>query len=304
MLYTCPMERLRPYFRRVGSCLAAAGRMMLKYEVPRDAAGISYFSLVALLPSILVMIAVVDAFLGWMNLHDTVLKKTVDLFPVSSQFLSSTLNEITAPSQAVVISCLGVVLWSASWIFTFMENGINQAWGVPNRRAFWHSRLLGIAFMILVGGSLLSSAAITAFISTVQARTDARIQASVAAHVFIGWFWYFILLGAGLLIAILVFALIFKLTPHYRVRWSEAFSGAAATTILWEIGSIIFLKLVPFFNYQRIYGRMGAVIALLVWVYTSNLIMLFGANFSAQLHRMTAQKPYPDTVVFPRKMAR
>jgi len=86
------------------------------------------------------------------------------------------------------------------------------------------------------------------------------------------------LIGAGLLIAILVFALIFKWTPHYRVHWSEAFAGAAATTLLWEIGSYIFMRIVPFFDYQRIYGRMGAVIALLVWIYTSNLMLLFGAN--------------------------
>jgi len=74
------------------------------------------------------------------------------------------------------------------------------------------------------------------------------------------------------------------LVPDRKVMWSEAFSGALVSTLLWEIGSFVFVRLVPFFDYQRMYGRMGAVIALLAWVYTSNLIMLFGANFSAQLH--------------------
>ncbi len=287
-------------FGHFGRSFAAAGRMMLSHEVPRDAASISYVSLVALFPAILVMIAVVDAFLGWMNLHRTVIQRIVDLFPGSRQFLRSNLSELTNPSTAVVLSCVFLVLWSSSLIFTFMECAINRAWGVINQRTFWESRLRSVVLTILVGTSLLSSAGITAFVSAVQARAAARIGESARASYFMGWVWYLILLGAGFLIAVLVLTLMFKWTPHRRVLWSEAFSAALISTIMWDIGSIIFVKLVPFFNYQRIYGKTGAVIALLVWVYTSNLIMLFGANFSAQLHGM-AQKSRPDSDTLPRE---
>jgi len=275
--------------------------MMLKHEVARDAAGISYFAIVALFPAILVLIALVDAFLGWRNLHDPVIQRIIALFPGSRPLLSTNLSEITAPSGIVVFFCIWVVIWSASWIFTFMENAINRAWAAPSLRTFWESRLLGIAYMLLVGASLLTSAAITAFISSIRAQAALFLPLSEKADVFIGWLWYFLLLGAGLLIAILVFALIFKWAPHYTVRWSEAFYGAVATTILWEIGSFVFVKLLPFFDYQRVYGRTGAMIALLVWVYTSNLIILFGANFSAQIQRVTLQEPGPDSGVSPKE---
>ncbi len=268
--------------------MAASGRLMLNHEIPRDAAGISYFGLVALIPAILVLIALGDAFLGWLDLHAWVIQQIVNLFPGSRQFLRSSLSEITTPSTAVVLSCFVVVLWSSSWIFTFIESSINRAWGVSSQRTFWESRLRSIAFMILVGTSLLSSAATTAIVS----------RARVRAHYFIGWFWSLVLLGAGFLIAILVFTLVFKWMPHRKVFWREAFSGALVTTLLWEIGSYIFMKIVPFFNYQRIYGKMGAVILLLAWVYTSNLIMLFGANFSAQLHNMRSEEIAPDSSIY------
>jgi membrane protein len=286
-------------FLRLGRSLASASRMMIKHEAPRDAAGISYFSLVALFPAILVLIALADAFLGWMNLHRTVIQRIVALFPGSRQFLRSNLSEITTPSTAVVLSCVVVVLWSSSWIFTFMESGINRAWGVPSRRTFWESRLRSIAFMMVGGGSLLVSATITAIVSAARARTAAGSSVTVRTSFFIGWLWYFVLLGTGLLIAILVFALVFKITPHRKVRWSEAFSGALVSTILWEIGSTIFVRIVPFFDYQRIYGRMGAMIALLAWVYTSNLILLFGANFSAQLHGIAVENDLPEPTMLP-----
>ena len=160
----------KSFFRLFGRSLTASGRLMLKHEIPRDAAAISYFGLVALVPAILVLIALADAFLGWMNLHGTVVSRIVTLFPGSRQFLRSNLNEITTPSPAAVLSCVLVVLWSSSWIFTFIESAINRAWGVSSQRTFWESRLRSVAFVLLVGISLLSSAAITAVISAARTR--------------------------------------------------------------------------------------------------------------------------------------
>jgi membrane protein len=269
--------------------------MMLKPEVPRDAAGISYFSLMAMFPAMLVLIALADTFLGWMHLHNTVVQNIVDLFPGSRQFLLSNLSEITTPSTAVVVSCMIVVLWSFSWIFTFIERAINRAWGISSQRTFWESRLLSIALMILGGFSLLISASITGFVGAARARVAANLMISIEATHFMVWFWHLLLLGAGLLIAVFVFALLYKLTPHCKIFWKEAFSGALVATVLWELGSYIFVKLVPIFDYQRIYGKMGAVIALLTWVYTSNMIMIFGANFTAQLDWMTSKTQIPES---------
>jgi membrane protein len=291
------MADKKSFLRLAGRSFAAAGRLMLKHEIPRDAAGISYFSLIALVPTILVMIALVDAFLGWRDIHWTVVQRATALFPGSRQFLRSNLSEITTPSAAVVLSCVVVVLWSSSWIFTFLESSINRAWGVSSQRTFWESRLRSVAFMLLVGISLLSVAAVTAFVSAGRTRA-VSIAASAKANHFIDRFWYLVLLGIGLLIAVLVFTLVFKWMPHRKVYWTEAFAGALITTVMWEIGSFIFGKLVPYFNYQRIYGTMGAVIALLAWVYTSNLILLFGANFSAQLHGFMWEQSLPDSGLF------
>jgi membrane protein len=278
------------FFRSARKALPAAGRTMLTREIPRDAAGISYFCLIALVPTILVVVALVDAFLGWMDLHGVLIQRIIALFPGSRDFLRSNLSEITAPSPAVVLSCIIVVLWSSSWIFTFIESSINRAWDVSSQRTFWESRVRSIAFMFLVGTSLLTSAAITAYISAVRARAS-LITASASATYIIGRFWHFVLLVSTFLIAVLIFTLVFKWIPHRKVFWREAFTGALVTTLLWEIGSYIFGKIVPSLDYQRIYGKMGAVIALLAWVYTSNIILLFGANYSAQLHSIISELP-------------
>jgi len=255
--------------------------MMLRHEAPRDAAGISYFTLMALFPMILIVIAVTDYFLGWLNLHDTVVRNVVELFPGSNQFVQSTLEEIITPSRTAIFSCVAVVLWVASWVFTFIEGAINRAWDIPNQRTFWDSRLRTVALLALCSISLLISSLFTVFLSTARRQAMAHIDVSTD---FMGWFWYLAMLGAGMLIAVFVFTLIYKWTPYCKVFWSEALAGAVTATVVWEIAGYIFMKLVPMFDYQQVYGKMGTIIALLVWLYTSNMILIFGAHFCAQLH--------------------
>ncbi len=267
---------------------------MLRHETPKDAAAISYFTLLSLFPASLVLIAITDAFLGWLNLHKLVVREITGLFPGSRAFLQTNLSELTDPSSALLLSCLGVVVWSAGWILEFVEDGLNRAWHIKRRRSFWESRVRSIALMVLGGLMLFISAIMTAVVSTLQARARAYIPGGARAQI-ISWVWSVILIGSGFLMAVLVFFLIYKLLPHRKVPWHEALSGSAVASILWHIGNYVFAWLVPIFDYQRVYGKMGAIIALLTWVYTLSLITLFGANFSAQLHRPESdQMAHPE----------
>jgi membrane protein len=253
-------------------------------DTARDAAAISYFFLFTLFPSVLVVVSLVDAFLGWVSLRKPLIRQIIRLFPGLGNSLVTTLSEISDPSPALLLSCLVLLGWTSTWVFSFIENGLNRAWGAPRQRSFWQSRVRSTSLMILAGLLLLASAGLTAFVSSARLRSTRPM-----GH----WAWSLTLVGSGFLVAILVFWLIYKLLPDRRVRWIEAFSGAMAAAVLWETGSYIFGMLVPFFDYQRIYGRAGAIMALLTWIYTSNLILLFGANFSAQWHRPMSGRRRP-----------
>ncbi len=253
---------------------------------PRDAAAISYFILFALFPAVLVLLAVASDILAQLEIRLDVTARIMSLFPVSKDFLEKNLSQIAEPSPALVLSCVMVVLWTSTWIFSFVENALNRAWGVPKQRTFWESRIRSFIVVFLGGTILLASAGITAVVSKAQSRTSAEFKQDEI----ITGLWSSIFLSVGFLLAILVFFCVFKLMPDRKVAWREALSGALASALLWELGSIIFLRLGTYFDYERVYGRMGAVIALLAWVYTSNMIMLFGASFSAQLHRPPAEQ--------------
>ena len=266
--------------------VAAVIRKMLYNETPRDAAGISYFTIMALFPALLVIIAIADYFLGWMDMNNTVIEIIVGLFPGSDQFIRSNLAEITTPSTTDIVACVIVALWAVSWIFSFVEGSINRAWDIPNKRSFLESRLRTIAILTMGSVSIFGLAAITTFVRIVRGRAAlyAYLGNMPAVEYFIGWFWYSVLVATGIMVTVLVLAMIYKWTPHCKVFWKEAFSGAAVAAVMLEFAGYIFMRLVPIFDYQRVYGRMGTVVALLAWVYATNMIVLFGANFCAQMH--------------------
>jgi YihY family inner membrane protein len=273
------MSKPESGLRRIGIAFVEAVRSMWNHEVPRDAAAISYFSLFILFPAVLVLFAIVDAFLGMWQMHGLVVQKVLELFPGSKAFLEKNLSEIRFPSPVLFLSSFIVVIWGSTWIFTLVENALNRIWGVPRHRTFWESRIRSIGLLVLGGTLLLISAGITLVWSALSSAEPAFKRDQV-----INSLGQSILLGTGLLIAVTVFFCIYKLMPDRRVPWFEAFSGAVVATTLWEADWCIFVRLVPVFNSQNVYGTMGAVIALLTWVYTSSLIMLFGASFTAKLH--------------------
>ena len=280
------MLREKRFLWRFWEILAASVRKMLLNETPRDAAGISYFVIMALFPAILVIIAMADSFLGWMNLETTVIEVIVGLFPGSDQFIRSSMAEITTPSTAGIVSCVILVFWAASWIFSFVESSINRAWDIPHQRTFWESRLRTIALLTMGSLSLFSMAALTTLVRIIRARAmgSPYLENLPAVSYFMGWFWYSVLLTTGILVSVFVLAMIYKWTPHCKVFWKEAFSGAIVAVVMLEFAGFIFMRLVPVFDYQQVYGRMATAVTLLAWVYTSNMIALFGANFCAQMY--------------------
>ncbi len=257
---------------------------MWSHEVPRDAGAISYFSLFVLFPAILVLFYIVFVILDLWQLRKQVIQVIVALFPGSKGFLGTNLQDLMDPSPMLFLAAFIVVIWGSAWIFTFLENALNRAWEVPRRRTFWESRIRNIGLLVLGGTLLLASAAITLVVDAQKALAYKDLPA-FAKDPLINAMWGWIILGAGFLIAISVFLFIYKLMPDCRVGWREALSGAIVATLFWEADWKIFAQLVPVFDSQKVYGTTGFIIALLTWVYTSSLITLYGANFSARLYR-------------------
>ncbi len=277
-------------------------RRLFENEGPTTAAAIAYFTLFSLFPALVLVIFVSDYSIGLFDLRETVVQKIIALVPVARQLIIDTLAEITQPSWGLLFSCLTIFLWSSSWVFMFIENALNRAWGVTSQRTFWRSRSMTLGMILLCCTLLAISIGLAAVIAAARGLTS-HLDHGLMRQSVMSLFWQFLLGFIGLILTITVFTLIYKIIPNTKVGLLEALSGSIISGILWQIANYIFMWSLPYFEYQRVYGSVGAVIALLSWVYLSSLIMLFGAYLSVSVNnpnleeRKPGQPPDPSSKI-------
>lgn len=178
-------------------------------------------------------------------------------------------------------------VWAASGVMLSLMEGFRAAYRIPSGRPFWNQRgvaagLVFCAAVPVVAASVLmllgtrAEAAAVYWLGVVP--QGAQFTETVAI---LGKIARYLLAFAALVIGA---ALLYKLGPNrpMRVVWP----GAALATILWLLGILAFGWYVRHIaNYNVLYGSIGAVIALVVWMYVLSVIALFGCEFNAQMER-------------------
>jgi membrane protein len=107
--------------------------------------------------------------------------------------------------------------------------------------------------------------------------------------------WHFVVLSAdmilGVVITAVLFAMIYKYVPREQFAWSDVWVGALVTTVLFAIGKQIIVVYLGRVAFASAYGAAGSFVVLLLWVYYSALIFLFGAEFTyAYAHELGSKR--------------
>jgi membrane protein len=190
-----------------------------------------------------------------------------------------------------------VLLFGASGVFAELQDALNTIWQVapkPGRGVlnFIRTRflsvvlVLGTAFLLLA--SLVVSSAITALS---KLWTPAGLPGGA-------WLWH----GVNALVAFgvitVMFAMIFKILPDAKVRWGEVWVAAAGTALLFNLGKYLLALYVVYASPANGYGAAGSLVVVLVWIYYSAQILLFGVTFSRVYTQRFGGgiKPTPDAV--------
>ena len=266
-------------------------------DLTTAAAAVSYFSMLALFPTLVLLLSIGSRVLGPGTVQKYVIGQVLAFLPGASTFVSKNLESISEISTGIILSCVMVMLWATSWMFTVIEKALNRVWGTYPR-SFLHGRAVNIAVMSLVFFLLAASALFTAFVTGVRSAAE-RIPLKLTPWLAAlgGYFWQTIFVITSLAVTVILFSVLYKLLPNTKVSVMEALPGAVLAGVFWEAAKFGFAFLLPYFHYDLLYGSIDAGVALLTWVYTSSVIMLFGAQFTALLHRdhlFNAASPNPD----------
>ncbi|HBP79629.1 MAG TPA: YihY/virulence factor BrkB family protein, partial [Halomonas sp.] len=170
----------------------------------------------------------------------------------------------------------------ATTVFAQMQFSLNTIWGVrakPNSNSaliFIKNRLLSLTVVLSIGFILLVSLVLGVVLRGMLDATNdllpfASLLTTTAESLI------------SLAMVALLFATIFKVLPDVVLRWQDVFIGAVVTAVLFTIGRSVITIYLAYTATASTYGAAGSVVMILLWVYYSSLILLFGAAFTRSL---------------------
>jgi membrane protein len=257
-----------------------------------SAAAMSYFGLMTLFPALLLLLALSNR----ITAGSQMIQHIVDIYPGSSKFLHETIKSLANVSTGVMITCGVIVLWAGSWVFAVVERALNRVWGTTHR-TFLHGRMLTLAMIGGVGLLLIASVlgtSVLVYLQEIAGRMSPRqlehyrLLASVGSL-----FWQIVFALVSLLVTFTLFLIVYRFMPNAYVTLGSCVPGALIGSLLWEAAKYVFAWALNYFNYEQIYGSVGAVVAVLTWGYVSSLVLLFGAQLTGVFHREQMEHPIP-----------
>ena len=255
----------------------------LQDKAPQLGAALAYYTVFSLAPLVLVVLAIVGVIFrddpagAWDKITE---QMGYFLDPSAVQVVQSIAQKASQPGKSTLATLIGVALalFGASGVFGQLQDALNTIWGVKAKpgRGVWgflRSRFLsfamvaGICFLLLV--SLAIEALLKGFSHYVQSVLPGGIVIALTVYVVFDF-----------AVVVLLFAMIFKFLPDVQIQWRDVWMGAVMTAILFGIGKWLLGFYLGSGAVGSAYGAASSLITLLLWVYYSSQILLFGAEFT------------------------
>jgi membrane protein len=271
-----------------------------QHDTTDRAAGLTYYGLLAIFPGVLVLVSILG--MVGRSTTQTFLNNVRDIAPAGVfTFLQGVIDQVQGRQGAAVIAAIAgslLALWSASGYVAAFTRAMNSVYGVAEGRPIWRTASLRLAVTIAVVIMLVASAVIVSVTGPVASRVGRGLglgDAVVTAWNIAKW-------PVLLLIVSLMFSLLYWATPNVkrgRFRWITP--GGVLAVLIWLVASGLFAIYASFSaSYNKTYGSLAGVIIFLVWLWLTNLAILLGAEFNAEIERQRLDRATSGSVTPPR----
>jgi len=259
------------------------------------AAGLSYYAIFSLAPLLVIAVSVAGLVFSKTDVTDSLIKEiSLVVNPTIAEAVQRVIesNEFTLGSGFATVLSLLVMLIGASIMFVQLKRAINSLWGIapqPGQGLFIIIRAQFLSFlMVLLTGIML---VVFVFVSTILVSLNQYLEylppniTQVIPEADFG----LIFVGFALL-----FAVIFKILPDAQIAWRDVWLGAVLTSLAFTIGEFIIGFFLGGVNFSGVYRAASSIFLILVWVYFSMQILLFGAKFTQVFANQHGSKVLPS----------
>ena len=272
---------------RIGPLLKGTAREILADGVPTLAAQTAYYFFFSLFPLLLFLIPLIGILgderqvMQWVNLQLAAIVGAEAFIP-----LRAAIEGVVFSDNAPGLISTGALLvaWSGSNIFGALMNALNTAYDVEEERPWWKKQLVRIGMFIV--------ATIILMLGTIVMLGGEDVARIVGGYLGLGrdavLAWNVIQFPLAFIILVALAFMIYYFLPNVRQSWRAVLVAAVATTIVWLLATLLFRIYVQnFASFNKTYGTIGGIIALLSWMYYSMFVVLCGGELASELQHGT-----------------
>lgn len=246
------------------------------------AASFAYYAFFALFPLIILFVSLGSMFLDENRASTTIIGYVGNYVPVGpdgQNVVTTTINGVIKSRKKVGSFAVLGIIWSSLGFFHSLVRGVNRAWGT-HEYPWWRLPIKNLGMVGIVASALLLGIVAPPVVDAVETFM---------------WRHHFDLVGGPLFVAFKVarfllplavlfygFSMFYKFAPRRRTLFSEVWAGALVVTILLQLLQHLFVFYARnFAHFNKIYGAFGGVVVLLMWIYLSGSIIIFGGCLCA-----------------------
>lgn len=259
-----------------------AGKSFIASDPMPQAATIAYYTIFSL-PAVMILIIMAAA-----SLYDEATVRTALLVQAgqlighgTAQQLGTMLESAQVTETRFFAKVIGLVtlVISAGTVFASLQSALNKVWEVEAKPGsavvkYMVSRLISLALVASFGFLMLVSLVLDAALVAFSERITIWLSGVTSIVVTV------LNIAVSYAIITFIFALLFKVLPDARIKLRNVWVGAFITALLFTLGKYLISMYIAYGNVGDAYGAAGAVVIILVWVYYSTVIMLFGAHLT------------------------
>jgi membrane protein len=269
--------------KKTAHLLVAAGGYWSKDNVSTTGAALAYYCAFSIAPLLVILLTLAGWIIGQQSAFGALSGQLAALFGPSTAKILLDAVKSSQQTHGLISTLTSAVslLIGATTVLAALQTALNQIWasGKLVKAGIWgwiQSRFLSLGFILALGFLLLVSLTVSTGLAHVQRRIAGEHTALLSA---VGVFDFLL----SLLVVGSLFALIFRYMPARRLPWRIAAGGAALTAILFESGRWVIGLYLAHSTQPSAFGAAASFAALLLWLYYTAQIFLFGAEFTACL---------------------
>lgn len=240
-------------------------------------AGLSFYFLVCLVPMLFLFVSVMGYLLTSEAATSAVLSQIGQFVPVYKKELAEMLTRLIATRKTSGAIGTVILLFFSMQLFACLRTVMNVVFEQPRGHGFFRGMLWDVVMLAVIGVLFLASMIITDLLFWL------RTFVLSPAHVPRQWFRY-ATVGLALGFNTALFFVVYRYFPARRVRLGAALAGGVLASLLWEVAKQLFRWYILAIGvYDQIYGALGFLVGLTMFVYYSGIVMVLGAEYTASV---------------------